>query len=198
VTEIERVRRVLAGWRPVEALAAGTLPAAVAVILHEMQNEGGIEALFIKRAERAGDPWSGQVAFPGGRREPSDADLLATAMRETREEVGIDLRSATLLGALDDHAPRTPTLPPVVVRPFVFAVVERPPLELDGEVQRAFWVPFSRLAEPGVYHDVTLSIRGTPRTFPAYQLGDDLIWGMTERIVTGFVELLKDPQRRRG
>src|SRR3989442_10873051 len=84
---------------------------------------GGLEALFIRRAQRADDPWSGQVALPGGRRDAGDADLFATAVRETREETGIDLAGAERLGRLDDLYPRTPTLPPVVVRPFVFALV---------------------------------------------------------------------------
>lgn len=160
------------------------------MILHDASD--GLEALFIKRAERAGDPWSGQVAFPGGRREPTDADLLATAIRETHEEVGVELTAAMLLGALDDLQPRTPTLPPVIVRPFVFTVADRPPLVVDEEVQRAFWLSFRRLAEPGLYREVTLTIRGQQRTFPAYDLGADVIWGMTERILTPFVELIRE------
>ena len=159
------------------------------MILHEASD--GIEALFIKRAVRPGDPWSGQIAFPGGRREPTDADLLATAIRETHEEVGVELTGAMLLGALDDLQPRTPTLPPVIVRPFVFAVAVRPPLVVDEEVQRAFWIPFRRLAEPGLYREVTLTIRGQQQPFPAYDLGDDVIWGMTERILTPFVDILR-------
>ena len=183
------VRRLLAKRPPVEAAPEpGAQPAAVAIILHE--GSDGLAAVFIKRAVRPGDPWSGQIAFPGGRREPADADLLATAIREAREEVGVDLRGATLLGALDDLQPRTPTLPPVVVRPFVFAVSARPPLAIDEEVQRAFWVSFRRLAEPGVRREVTLTLKGEQRTFPAYDLGDDVIWGMTERILTPFVEMI--------
>jgi len=79
----------------------------------------------------------------------------------------------------------------VIVRPFVFAVADRPPLVVDEEVQRAFWIPFRRLAEPGLYRDVTITIRGQQRTFPAYNLGDDVIWGMTERILTPFVDMLR-------
>ena len=190
MTAIDDVRRLLGTRRPVEASAQpGDQPAAVSMILHPTSD--GVEALFIKRAERAGDPWSGQVAFPGGRREPTDTDLLATAIRETHEEVGVELTGAMLLGALDDLQPRTPTLPPVIVRPFVFAVADRPPLVVDEEVQRAFWIPFRRLAEPGLYRDVTITIKGQQRTFPAYNLGDDVIWGMTERILTPFVDMLR-------
>src|SRR5260370_1555175 len=112
-------------------------PAAVAVILRD--GDEGLEALFIHRAVRAGDTWSGQIAFPGGRRDPGDADLLATAIRETMEEVGVDLSGAERLGVLDDLYPRTPVLPPAVVRPFVFALTSRPTIVVGPEeVQEAF------------------------------------------------------------
>ena len=139
---------------------------------------------------RAGDPWSGQVAFPGGRHEPTDADLLVTAMRETREETGVELDGAERLGALDDLHPRTASLPPVVVRPFVFALAARPALVTSDEVQHAFWLPLGRLLEPGARRDITLPLRGEQRTFPAYAIGDDVIWGLTERIVTPFLDLI--------
>jgi 8-oxo-dGTP pyrophosphatase MutT (NUDIX family) len=192
VITLEQVRRELRSYQPVEVNAPEALPAAVALILYEGTGGGGggVEALFIKRAQQAGDPWSGQIALPGGRREPADADLLATAVRETREETGIELTGVEQLGALDDLYPRTPTLPPVVVRPYVFVVGARPALVPDVEVERAFWVPLRRLGEPGVRRELTLTIRGVERTFPAYQLGDDVLWGMTERIITPFVDLV--------
>src|SRR5207245_3195010 len=105
----------------------------------------GAEVRLCGRAGRAGDRWSGQVALPGGRREPRDRDLLATAIRETREETGIDLRRGEPLAVLDDLAPVTAVLPPVVVRPFVFALSRRPALRPNDEVQHAFWVPLDRL-----------------------------------------------------
>jgi 8-oxo-dGTP pyrophosphatase MutT (NUDIX family) len=188
VITLEQVRGALRSYQPVAVDAPEALPAAVALILYE--GTAGVEALFIKRAQQAGDPWSGQLALPGGRREPADADLLATAVREAREETGIDLAGVDQLGALDDLYPRTPTLPPVVVRPFVFAVGARPALVPDVEVERAFWVPLHHLDEPGVRRELTHTVRGVKRTFPAYQLGDDVLWGMTERIITPFVELV--------
>lgn len=184
---LARARAALAGYvpRPVEAPEAK--PAAVALILLERE---GLEALFIKRAERAGDPWSRQVALPGGRYEPDDRDLLVTAMRETLEETGIDLRSAERLGVLDDLYPRTPTLPPVLVRPFVFAISSLPRLEPSEEVEHAFWVSLGRLVEPGIRREVALQVRGVERVFPAYDLGEEVIWGMTERILTPFLDLI--------
>lgn len=182
------VRRALQGHRPQTIDAPGSQPAAVALVL--VPDRTGLTALFIRRAERAGDPWSGQVALPGGRREPADSDLLATAIRETREETGVDLGRAELLGALDDLHPRTSSLPPVAVRPFVFALLERPALVPDVEVERAFWLSLATLAEPGVYRDVTVTARGTAFTVSGYQVSGEVIWGLTERILTPFLQLI--------
>jgi len=173
---------------PTAADEPGASPAAVAVIV--VEGSEGVEALFIHRAERPNDPWSGQIAFPGGRREPSDSDLQATAVRETYEEVGVDLARAERLAVLSDLRPRTTVLPPIYVRPFVFALPERPALTLSLEVQGAFWVAFSRFDEPDVRRDVTIAIRGVDRAFPAYVLGDRVIWGMTERILTPLLEVV--------
>jgi 8-oxo-dGTP pyrophosphatase MutT (NUDIX family) len=185
---LTRARRALARYTAQEIAAPEARPAAVALILVEQAS--GLEALFIKRAARAGDPWSGQVAFPGGRHEPADSDLLATAIRETREETGVELSDAERLGALDDLYPRTPTLPPVRVRPFVFALPARRPLVATAEVERAFWIPLARIVEPSVRREVKLLVGGMERVFPAYDLGEDVIWGMTERILTPFLQLL--------
>jgi 8-oxo-dGTP pyrophosphatase MutT (NUDIX family) len=187
VITLATVRRALRGHPPHTIEAPGSQPAAVALIL--VPDATGLAALFIHRAERAGDPWSGQVALPGGRREPADTDLLATAIRETREETGVDLGPAELLGSLNDLHPRTPSLPPVSVRPFVFALPARPALVPTAEVQRAFWLPLVALAQPGVYSEVTVTVRGTAFNVPGYQVADELIWGLTERIVTPFLRL---------
>jgi len=181
------VRQALTGYVPTVVEAPEARPAAVALILIERD---GLEALFIKRAARSGDPWSGQVALPGGRFEPDDQDLERTAIRETAEETGVELSSSTRLGVLDDLYPRTPTLPPVLVRPFVFSLAAAPPLVISDEVERAFWVSLSRLVEPSVRREVKLLIRGEQRIFPAYDLGEDVIWGMTERILTPLLTLL--------
>lgn len=183
------MRHVLTGYAPRAGVAPGAQPAAVALVL--VPGAEGVELLFIRRAERADDPWSGQIAFPGGRRDPGDPDLLGTALRETREETGVDLARAERLGVLDDLVPNTPTLPPVLVRPFVFALNEHPALAAQqGEVARAFWVALARLATRGVRQDLVLTVRGVERTFPAYRVGEDVIWGLTERILTPFLRLL--------
>ena len=182
------VRLALRDHRPQVADAPDARPAAVSLVL--LEGPQGLEILLIRRAERADDPWSGQIALPGGRYGAGDRDLEATAVRETREETGVDLSAAERLGALDDLHPRTSTLPPVVVRPFVFALTRRTALVPSDEVQRAFWLQLGRLSEPGVRREVTLTLRGGARTFPAYLVDDELIWGMTERILAPFVELV--------
>jgi 8-oxo-dGTP pyrophosphatase MutT (NUDIX family) len=197
VITLAQVRRALRGHQPRTVDSPDALPAAVALVLIDgvppppppPPPGAGLEILLIRRAERAGDPWSGQIAFPGGRYERGDPDLLATAIRETREETGVDLAHAELLGSLDDLYPRTPTLPPVVVRPFVFALDRRPGLVPSAEVERAFWLPLTRLGEPGVRREITLTLRGVERTFPAYLVDEEVIWGMTERILTPFIGL---------
>ena len=187
---LQEARIKLRDYRPTEIpVEPGMIPAAVAVMLHD--GDEGLEALFIRRAVRAGDTWSGQIAFPGGRRDPGDADLLATAIRETGEEVGVDLSSAERLGVLDDLYPRTPVLPPVVVRPFVFALTARPTIVVSSEVQDAFWVSFRALQGPGVASTVTVDHPGIPRrVLPAYTLGNHTIWGMSERILTPLISLV--------
>src|SRR5204863_2744545 len=131
---VQEARRKLRNYRPAEIpFETGMIAAAVAVILRD--GDEGVEALFIQRAVRVGDVWSGQIAFPGGRREPTDADLLTTAVRETVEEVGADLSSAERLGVLDDLHPRTPVLPQLVVRPCVYALAAPPPIVVSPAVR---------------------------------------------------------------
>lgn len=154
--------------------------AAVAVILAPDPDA----ILLIQRAERAGDPWSGHMALPGGRQGPAEPDLSATAIRETAEEVGLELQTEHLIGTLDDVVPRTPFLPPIAVRPYVFTLDSRPHLTLNPEVATARWVPLDRLVDPGSYRPVRLEIRGESRQFPAYHLDDSIVWGMTERIIS--------------
>ncbi len=185
---LEHVRRALGAHRAREEHAPEAAPAAVALVLTESAD--GLAALFIRRAERTGDPWSGQIALPGGRRDLADSDLLATAMRETLEETGVGLGGAERLGVLDDVYPRSVLLPPVVVRPFVFALERAPPLVLSDEVTTAFWVPLGVLHAPATQRDFTLVLRGEARTFAAYHVGDHVIWGMTERILTPFLALV--------
>jgi 8-oxo-dGTP pyrophosphatase MutT (NUDIX family) len=130
------------------------------------------------------------MALPGGRRDPEDVDLLATALRETSEEVGISLSRETLVGALADVVPRTPVLPPIAVRPFLLAVRSRPTLALNPEVTAATWVNLEELLQPEARRQVTVDVQGNSREVSAFLLEAGVVWGMTERILTGLVDHL--------
>lgn len=190
VTEITlaRIADRLARRSPQRSEGAGSIQAAVALVLAPGDSRA-LELLLIKRAEHPSDPWSGQMALPGGRRDPDDQDLLATVARETREEVGVALPPDRLLGELDDLHPRTPLLPPVVVRPFVFGLPQRPLVHASGEVALHLWVSLDELASGRSRTEI--EIPGRDHRFPAYGVGGHIVWGMTERIITPFIDLLK-------
>ena len=191
--ELARLADALARRPGLRVVLAADEPAprraAVAVTLREAR-DGSLELLLIKRADYEGDPWSGQVALPGGRHEPGDPSLEATAVRETFEETGVDLAAAgTVLGALDEIFPRTPVLPPIVVRPYVFALAREVELTLSHEVAAAFWVPLSRLRDEGTSVETTVLVRGIERRVTCFRHGEHVIWGLTERILRQLVAL---------
>lgn len=161
--------------------------AAVGVLLREA---GDPEILLIRRAERPGDPWSGHMALPGGLHSADDGDLAATLIRETREETGIQLRPASILGALDPVAPATPRLPPIYIAPFVARVpadtLATPDLR---EVMETYWIPISYLRDERNAHDYLYEGGGVRRTFPSVRYGDHVIWGLTHRILQQFLEI---------
>ena len=186
LSRIDRLAEILAEREARTVEDPDRRPAAVAVVFVSTPDA----VLLIRRAEREGDRWSGQMAFPGGRWSIGDPDLLATAKRETLEEVGVDLGSARLLGRLDDVAPRSPTLPPLIVRPFVFALRERAPLSPNHEVAHAFWASIDEFSAPGVYRPFEYDGGGTRFVMPGYHLDGGVVWGMTERILTPLLELV--------
>ena len=178
-----------------------TLPqAAVALVLRQHLDDA--ELLIIKRAESERDHWSGHLALPGGRRQVEDASLLATALRETHEEVGVDLSSGgETLGCLETVRPKSPFAPQIAVMP---VVVVAPPayhicapddeaesLTLNQEVAAALWVPISFLKSNGRSEIFRFIIAGQEREWPSYPTAEGLIWGMTERIITDFLSLIE-------
>ncbi len=166
-----------------------TVPrAAVALVLRE--GPDGLELLLIKRADVDGDPWSGHVALPGGREEVEDASLEDTAVRETFEETGIDLRRyGRIVWELDELQPRGGA--PIVVQPYVATVgADLPPLALSDEVSAAFWVPLSTFTAAGASVESTVVVRGVERRVPSFRHGEYVVWGMTERILRQLIELV--------
>jgi 8-oxo-dGTP pyrophosphatase MutT (NUDIX family) len=165
--------------------------AAIALVLRS-STAGNPELLMIKRAELESDPWSGHVACPGGRMEPTDRDLEHTAMRETWEETGVDLeRNGRMLGTLDDISPRTPHLPPLIIRPYVAIVKPDVTIVASEEVAAAFWVPLSAIRESTAWGREVVRVRGVgEREEAVFRHGDYLVWGLTHRALTQFLELL--------
>lgn len=182
--ELRHLARVLASQpgAPV-ALESETARAAVAVTLRPTADDQ-VELLMIRRAEREGDPWSGQIALPGGRWSPNDESLLHTALRETWEETGIDLAvQGLVLGTLDELHPRTPLLPPIVITPVVVVLDAPAPLVLSDEVADAFWVPLQTLRAPESTRESQVHARGATFRVPSFVLGERVVWGLTERIL---------------
>ena len=179
---------------PARAAVAIVLRAANAVPSHESpvtshDETPALEILMILRAQRDGDPWSGQVALPGGRRDPSDATLQDTAVRETLEETGIDLSAEGLvLGTLDELRPRTPVLPPIIVTPYVAIAPPEFSLQISDELADAFWAPWSTFADPTVTNESTVNVRGADWKVSSYLVGERIVWGMTERILRQLAE----------
>ena len=145
--------------------------------------------LLIRRADR-GDAWSSHIAFPGGHVEPADADTLATAYRETYEEVGIEREAITRLGDLGHF--QTNAIP-VDLHVFVGRWNAAGPLRLDPvEVAQAIEVPLSwllRQHDQRGYRGQQVEALGEDLVYP---LGDTCIWGVTARIIHFFIELIAD------
>lgn len=176
---------------PADVEAHGPLRrASVALVVRPTPS--GLEVLLIRRAEAEGDPWAGHMALPGGRRDPADRDETDTAVRETREEVGIDLaRDGILLGRLDDVAPRSGA-PPISVAALVFVVPGDTSIRLNHEVDQALWIPLRELLAPHAATEYLHALESGERyRFPALGYRDYVIWGLTHRILSQFIEIVR-------
>jgi len=159
--------------------------AAVSLILRAGP---ALEVLLIRRAEAEGDPWSGHMALPGGRRDPEDESLLHTAVRETLEETGVRLsETAAPLGRLDPLVPATRRLPPISIFPFVFGVPHGTRARAaSGEVDEVLWTPLSHLRSREAAGTVDIPFGDVTRTFPCLRVEERVIWGLTYRILLDF------------
>lgn len=190
---LRRLRTALAESAPrIIADHRKRVVAAVAVVLRAAGD--GVEALLIHRAESSSDPWSGHMAFPGGRLESRDESPLHAAVREAREEVGLDLeRDATFLGRLSDTTPRgRGRRLGLVIEPFVFVLHGDPVLQPGEEVQRVVWVPLQFLRDRRNRGYMWYWRALVPVRLPCYRYQGHLIWGLTLRILDEIVELSAD------
>jgi 8-oxo-dGTP pyrophosphatase MutT (NUDIX family) len=169
---------------------------AVALVLAHGQHE--LEACFIRRTEQTGDPWSGQVALPGGRAGATDVSASAVAERETYEEVGLKLKPVQRIGALPTHAIRTNmTLSPFI---YYFQPIqdEEPPQQVTiardlKEVASVFWVPLSHMFSSKTTTALDYPQSGISTTFPGIKFEDYVIWGLTLSVLKTFAQLVDQP-----
>lgn len=191
--DLDRIRCRLATPRTDPAIPADARQAAVAVILRD--RHGRTEVLFIQRAVKDGDPWSGHMAFPGGHKDPNDVDLLAAAIRETDEEIGLDISQARVIGSLPVARPMS-VRRTMVVKPFVFEIDGDPSFAPNHEVADIVWTPLEPMYR-GENHAVD-SPDGGVMQFNGFRLGvHHFVWGMTYRMVQTFFETIDPGYERR-
>lgn len=181
----DHLRRLLLPLELAEAELRTKPAAAVMALLRE--GPRGFEILLARRIAREGDPWSGQIGLPGGRRQPSDGTILDTALRETREEVGLDLREAAdVLGHMPPRAPGNRL--EMLVVPYV-ALTRRPLEPSPGpEMASAFWCALADL--PATRTTAVVPTVPGELTVPAFVHRGEVIWGFTYRLLEELLVLL--------
>lgn len=194
---IDEVASRLSATRPELGTARHSMRAAVALVLRE--RGGDLEALFIRRAEHEGDPWSGHLAFPGGRIDPTDTGPRMAAERETLEELELDLTGARLLGQLSDVPGHAES---ICVSAFVYALDptlegDEPVLKPNHEIREAFWSPLHHLADPARQAVKHFSYLERSMALPTVRLLEDprapVLWGITYKFMDEFMSRIARP-----
>lgn len=195
--DLRSLRAQLTARPPGDPIAEASARAAVSVVLREPVQGWGAQVLLIQRAEDPRDPWSGHMAFPGGRKDEGDESVRATAEREAHEEVGLDLRAhGELLWRMPDisaigRGKRTG----LVISPLVYALA--PSHDGEGlifdatEVASALWVPLGFLADPSNHSTMDYTYEGKKITLPCVRLeGGRVLWGLTLQMMSTFFDAL--------
>ncbi|MGI9285945.1 MAG: NUDIX hydrolase [Pseudomonadales bacterium] len=164
--------------------------AAVALILRP--SDKGTQVLMMRRSEREGDPWSGHMAFPGGKKDRDDSSTFITALRETEEEIGIERpERLQAIGRLSDVLTRPHSgKRPMVVTPFVFALHEDVQFKPNHEVAELVWIPLDYLANRAHREKMRWKHSGMEITLPCYFYNQQRIWGLSLTMLDELVGLL--------
>lgn len=166
-------------------LAASLTPAGVLIPVVE-GHAAGLSLLLTQRSAEL-KHHAGQISFPGGRMETDDADIVATALRETHEEVGIAQQDVAIIGYLSPM----PTITGYAVTPVVGLIAAGIELNLDQtEVEYAFEVPLAYLLDPGNTRMVERDIDGTTLTMAEFHYDGERIWGATAFIIQQLIEIV--------
>ena len=185
--DLRELKRALGALNATMSLEAPGQLRAAAVAAVVRQAPSGAEVLLIRRAEDERDPWSGHMALPGGHHDPEDADLVATALRETREEVGLELdRAAEWIGFLERTPVRAGPRPAFEILPLVFALGREVQLELNPrEVKAILWAPLDHLLLPAAQTSIVYPgpTSGPRASLPAFDIQGHVVWGLTYRIL---------------
>jgi 8-oxo-dGTP diphosphatase len=156
--------------------------AAVVVLLREKEHD--FQVLLVKRAEKSDDPWSGQTALPGGKRDSEDRTLKETVVRETLEETSINLlEGCRFLGVMGPL--RSARRPEMKILPFVVLLEREQTIKLNEELTKYLWTPLKELSK----HEGTAQF--SFGEYPAYIIKKHVIWGLTYRILDRLFRILE-------
>jgi len=171
--------------RPAELIAADSRDAAVLVPMFEDRGEAHL--VLTKRPETM-PSHQGEIAFPGGKRDRTDLDLRATALREAHEEIGLKPTIVDVVAELDS---RGTVASRFTITPFVGLLAGPPVLDPDPrEVVRAFAVPLSELLDPAAFREELWQLYGDWRSMYFFELPGETVWGATARILGAFLAFL--------
>lgn len=185
------VIHVLSAHRPRKLLARRMLRRCAVNLLLRHDDEQGVEVLMMQRAEREGDPWSGQMGFPGGRMDEADPNIYHTAMREMHEEIGIEASEFELIGRLSDLMTRSHVWHrPMVITPFVGKLRGEAHFNANHEVASLVWIPLKFLADVSNRQSMHWKSHGMALNLPCYVFDNRRIWGLSLTMIDELLKLM--------